>query len=65
MQMVLNRQFESQQCPVRDYLSVGIIAHDPGRPVRDVFMDCNGPRETAIAEQKAHQNKIAKLLFVA
>jgi hypothetical protein len=28
-------------------------------------MDCHGRREIAIAEQKAHQNKIAKLLFVA
>jgi hypothetical protein len=49
MQMVLNRQFASKQCPVRDYLSVGIIAHDPGRPVRDVFRDCHGRREIAIS----------------
>jgi hypothetical protein len=63
--MVLNRQFESKQRPVRDYLSVGLMAHDPGRPVRDVFMDCHGRREIAIVEQKSHQNKIAKPLFVA
>jgi hypothetical protein len=41
------------------------MAHDPGRPVRGVFIDCHDRREIAIAKQKSHQNKIAKLLFVA
>ena len=65
--MIPNRQFKSKQCPVRDYLSVGIIAHDPGRPVRpvrDVFRDCHGRSKITIAEQKAHQNKIATTPFV-